>query len=116
MFPSKQQVACFYCDWNGRHGKAKDHYTKQHPSRTFQLKFAISNTEQFSQKKIQKTETITDVINDGDQQQEQQFSIILSPSSSSLIHSNPYPCLPLFFCRAQRPISFMTNYYRCRSN
>ncbi len=35
MFPSKQQVACFCCDWNGRKDKARDHCKKQHTDKTF---------------------------------------------------------------------------------
>lgn len=38
MFPSKELVTCFYCNWNGRKDKAKDHCKKQHPDKTFKLK------------------------------------------------------------------------------
>jgi hypothetical protein len=67
MFPSKEQVTCFYCNWNGRKDKAKDHCTRNHPGKTFKLKFAESNMEKFFQKKAQETETVTDVIGDDEQ-------------------------------------------------
>ena len=51
MFPSKEAVTCFYCDWNGRKDKAKDHHKKQHPDKTFKLKIAENNMEKFFQKK-----------------------------------------------------------------
>jgi len=71
IFPNKQQVTCFYCDWNGGKDKAKDHCTRQHPGKTLKLKFKKSNMEKLFQKKIQETETITDFINDDEQEQEQ---------------------------------------------
>ena len=54
MFSSKQQVACFYYDWNGRKDKAKDHCTRNHPGKTFKLKFAENNMEKFFQKNLKK--------------------------------------------------------------
>jgi hypothetical protein len=91
MFPSKQQVTYFYCHWNGRKDKAKDHCTRNHPGKTFKPKFAESNMEKVFQKKTQETEIVPDVISNDEQQQEQQSSIIISPSPPSLIHSNPSP-------------------------
>ncbi len=77
MFPSKQQVACFYCDWNRRKDKAKDHCTRNHPGKTFKLKFAENSMEKFFQKEAQETEIVTDVISNDEQEQEQQSSIII---------------------------------------
>ena len=91
MFSSKQQVACFYCDWNGRKDKAKDHCTRNHPDKTFKLKFAENNMEKFFKKKPQEIEKVTDVISNDEQEQEHQSSIIISPSPPSLIYSDPSP-------------------------
>jgi hypothetical protein len=91
MFPSKEQVSCFYCDWNGRKDKAKDHCTRNHPGKTFKLKLAENNMEKFFQKKTQGRETVIDAISNDEQEQEQQSSIIISPSPPSLIHSDPSP-------------------------
>jgi hypothetical protein len=91
MFPSKEQVSCFYCDWNGRKDKAKDHCTRNHPGEKFKLKLAENNMEKFFQKKTQGRETVIDVISNDEEEQEEQSSIIISPSPPSLIHSDPSP-------------------------
>jgi hypothetical protein len=85
MFPSKEQVICFYCDWNGRKDKARDHCKKQHPDKTFKLKIAENSVEKFFQKQTNRDTTITTDVVDADEQEEvEQVSAVVSPSLSSL--------------------------------
>jgi hypothetical protein len=91
MFPSKDLVTCFYCDWNSRKDKAKDHCTTQHPGKVFKLKIAENNMEKFFQKKT------PDAVNDSEQEQEQHSSITVSPSPPSLINSYPSPTPSFLF-------------------
>ena len=70
MFPSKQQVTYFYCNWNGHRDKAKDNCKRNHPSKAFKLKFAKSNMEKFFQKETQETKTVNDVTSDDAQEHE----------------------------------------------
>ena len=86
MFPSKEQVTCFYCDWNGRRDKAKDHCKKQHPDKKLKLKMAENNMEKFFQKQVEtdKTTATTDVADADEQRQDEQNSIVISPCLSSL--------------------------------
>jgi hypothetical protein len=87
MFPSKEQVTCFYCDWNGRKDKAKDHCKKQHPGKDFKLKLAENNMEKFFQKQTNNNETIQGT-NADEQGREGQISTAVSPSLSTLSTSH----------------------------
>jgi hypothetical protein len=62
MFPSKEEVTCFYCDWNGRKDKAKDHCKKQHPGRTFNSQIVENKIEKFFQTQINRDTKTTDVV------------------------------------------------------
>jgi hypothetical protein len=73
MFLSKEQVRCFYCDWNGRKDKAKDHCKKQHLGKTFKLKIGENNMEKFFLRQINRDTTT-----------KEQVSTVVSPSLSSL--------------------------------
>jgi hypothetical protein len=84
MFPSKEQVTCFYCDWNGRKDKAKDHCKKQHPDKKFKLRIAENNMEKFFQKQINHDTTTIQIANVDEQGQDEQISTVVSPSLSSL--------------------------------
>ncbi|CAF1319093.1 unnamed protein product [Rotaria sordida] len=92
MYLSKEKVTCFYCDWNGRKDKAKDHCKKHHPGKTFKLKIVENNMKKFFQKQINReTARTTDVINDDIQKQEEQCSTVVSPSPSSLSNFHVSP-------------------------
>ena len=45
MYPSKEQVSCFYCEWVGRRDKSKDHWKSQHPNENYKLKISENNLE-----------------------------------------------------------------------
>ena len=92
VYPSKEKVTCFYCDWNGRKDKAKDHCKEYHPGETFKLKLVENNMEKFFQRQINReAATTADVINDDVQEQEEQYFTVVSPSLSSLSISHVSP-------------------------
>ena len=99
MYPSKEKVTCFYCDWNGRKDKAKDHCKKYHPGETFKLKLVENNMEKFFQRQINReAATTADVINDDVQEQEEQCFTVVSPSLSSLGNSHVSPSPSTSIC------------------
>ena len=72
MYPSKEKVTCFYCDWNDLKDKAKDHCKKFRRSGAFKLKIVINNMEKFFQRQTNaKTATTTtkDIVHDDVQEQ-----------------------------------------------
>ncbi|CAF1669605.1 unnamed protein product [Rotaria sp. Silwood1] len=86
MYPSKQQVSCFYCEWVGRKDKAKDHWKKYHPEEKFKLKISENNLTKYHFRKGV-TEESTTIPNDDENidifEEQQQANITLLP-----------PCLP----------------------
>jgi hypothetical protein len=83
MFPSKQPVSCFYCEWIGRKDKAKEHWKKKHPEETFKLKISENSLKKyhFQKETTEKTRTITSDDDDADKNEEQEEPnvIVLSP-------------------------------------
>jgi len=86
MYPSKQQVSCFYCEWVGRKDKAKEHWQKKHPEETFKLKISENSLAKYHFRKetTQKTRTITS-DDDTDQREDQQQANVITLS----------PCIPI---------------------
>ncbi|CAF1194179.1 unnamed protein product [Rotaria sordida] len=86
MYPSKQQVSCFYCEWVGRKDKAKNHWKKYHPEERFKLKISENNLTKYHFRK-EVAEESTTIPNDDENtdifEEQQQANITLLP-----------PCLP----------------------
>jgi len=51
MYPSKEQVSCFYCEWGGRKGKSREHCTTKHPNEKFKLKISKNDLRKYRFKK-----------------------------------------------------------------
>jgi hypothetical protein len=85
MYPSKQEVSCFYCEWVGRKDKAKEHCKKKHPEETFKLKISENNLTKYHFRKETTEETRTNT-NDDDadvsEEQKETNVTILSPYTS----------------------------------
>ena len=72
MYPSQQQVSCFYCEWTRRKDNATEHWKKKHPEETFKLKITENSWTKyhFRTETIEKARTITN--DDADKCDEQQ--------------------------------------------
>jgi ferritin len=84
MYPSKQIVSCFYCEWVGRKDKAQEHWKKKHPDEKFKLKISENNLIKYSFTKETTEQTRTSTNDDYDpdicEEQQQTNAVILSPS------------------------------------
>jgi hypothetical protein len=86
MYPRKQQVSCFYCEWVGRKNKSRDHWKRKHPNEKFKLKISENDLGKyrFQKETIEKTGTTTnDDDADKNKEQEQANVIILSPCAAT---------------------------------
>jgi hypothetical protein len=86
MYPRKQQVSCFYCEWVGRKNKSRDHWKRKQPNKKFKLKISENDLGKyrFQKETIEKTGTTTnDDDTDKNKEQEQANVIILSPCAAT---------------------------------
>jgi len=104
MYPSKEQVSCFHCEWVGRKDKSKEHCKSKHPEQKFKLKISENSLQnsRFQKETIENittttTTTTTTTDNNNDVANEEQADVVvLSPcGATSTVSSGKAVTSPL---------------------
>lgn len=127
MFPSKENVSCFYCEWTGRKDKLVSHSNKHHPGAKVQIGIAPNALSNFWKQNSLPPPT-NDVekstnVNEGNEDSptfDQTQSTTMPAHATPVVRSShttpvttptmPSPCLfsPSNDFQLQQPLSFMS--------
>ena len=115
MFPSKETVSCFYCEWKGRKDKLASHCNTYHPGFKVRVGIASNNLSTFWKEKavslatdqVEMRKNVNDPSEDSptfDQTQMTTTSTLTSPATTTSSYTSPATTTSLFTSPVITPI------------
>jgi hypothetical protein len=116
MFPSKENVGCFYCEWNGRKDKLASHSSVHHPGLKVQVKIAPNALSTFwkqqsvppATEEMERSTNVHDTNDDSPTIRQVQLTATSPATTPTTTHSMPSPFSPPNDHQLQQQLSYMT--------